>query len=60
MFGWLKGSPTKKLEKELAAKRSRAVSVQRSGDLRTYADLMAEIEDLEGQLDRAIAESSAA
>lgn len=60
MFGWLKGSPTKKLEKEIAAKRARAVSVQRSGDLRTYADLMAEIEVLEGQLDEAIAETSAA
>lgn len=60
MFGWLKGSPTKKLEKEIASKRARAVSVQRSGDLRTYADLMAEIEVLEGQLDEAIAETSAA
>ena len=60
MFGWLKGSPTKKLEKEIAAKRARAVSVQRSGDLRAYADLMAEIEVLEGQLDEVIAGTSAA
>ena len=60
MFGWLKSNPTKKLEKEIAAKRSRAVSVQRSGDLRAYADLMAEIEVLEGELDRALAEADAA
>ena len=60
MFGWLKSNPTKKLEKEIAAKRTRAVSVQRSGDLRAYADLMAEIEALEEQLDRALAEADAA
>lgn len=60
MFGFLKANPTKKLEKEIAAKRARAVSVQRSGDLRTYADLMAEVEALEDQLDKALADASAA
>ena len=47
MFGWFKRNPVKKLEKEIAAKRAKAVAIQRSGDLRSYANIIAEIEELE-------------
>ena len=50
MFGLFKSDPTKKLTKELDRKRAAAVQVQRSGDLRTYATMCAEIEALEDQL----------
>jgi len=50
MFGFLKSSPTKTLEKQIARKRADSVQVQRSGDLRAYASMVAEIEALEDQL----------
>ncbi len=50
MFGWFKRNPVKKLEKEIAAKRTKAVAIQRSGDLRSYANIIAEIEELEDRL----------
>ena len=50
MFGWFKRNPVKKLEKEIAAKRTKAVAIQRSGDLRSYASIIAEIEELEDRL----------
>ena len=60
MFGLFKSNPTKKLEKEIAAKRTQAVSLQRSGDLRAYAALIAEVEALEDRLVQELANSSAA
>ena len=50
MFGLFRGNPVKKLEKEITAKRERAVTLQRSGDLRAYAELIAEVESLEERL----------
>ena len=50
MFGLFKSNPTKSLEKQISRKRAEAVGVQRSGDLRTYAKMIAEIEGMEDQL----------
>ena len=50
MFGLFRGNPVKKLEKEIHVKRERAVGLQRSGDLRAYAELIAEVENLEERL----------
>ena len=50
MFGLFKKDPTKKLAKEIAQKRAASVQIQRSGDLRRYATLCAEIEALEDKL----------
>jgi len=50
MFGLFKTNPTKSLEKQISRKRAEAVGVQRSGDLRAYAKMIAEIEGLEDQL----------
>ena len=50
MFGLFKSDPTKKLAKEIERKRAASVQVQRSGDLRAYATMIADIEALEDQL----------
>ena len=50
MFGFLRPNPIKALEKQIAQKRAASVGVQRSGDLRTYASMIAEIEQLEDEL----------
>jgi len=50
MFGLFKKDPAKALKKELEAKREEAMRVQRSGDLRAYAVLIQEIEDMESKL----------
>ena len=50
MFGLFKSDPTKKLVKEIERKRAESVQVQRSGDLRAYAAMIADIEALEDQL----------
>ncbi len=50
MFGLFKSDPTKKLAKEIERKRAESVHVQRSGDLRAYASMIADIEALEDQL----------
>jgi len=46
MFGFFKKDPTKKLEKEYAAMLEKARDIQRSGDLRAYAKIMEESEEL--------------
>ena len=46
MFGFLKKDPVKKLEKQYAKIMEEAVAVQRSGDLRAYADKIAESEKI--------------
>ena len=53
MFGLLKKNPQKALEKTIEAKLAKARDVQRSGDLRAYAALIEEIEELQKQLDQA-------
>jgi len=50
MFGLFKADPAKKLTKEIDQKRAASVHVQRSGDLRKYASMVAEIEALEDRL----------
>lgn len=50
MFGLFKKNPAKALKKELAAKREEAMRVQRSGDLRAYAELVQEIEEMENKI----------
>lgn len=39
MFSWLKPDPTQKMEKEYKALLSKAMSAQRSGDIRNYSML---------------------
>lgn len=46
MFGWLSKDPVAKLRKEYEAKLERARDTQRRGDIRGYAALMAEAEEL--------------
>ena len=50
MFGLFRSNPVKNLEKQIAQKRAASVQMQRSGDLRTYATMVAEIEALEDEL----------
>ncbi len=46
MFGLFKKDPVKRLEKEYAAILEEAKDVQRSGDLRAYADLISKSEEV--------------
>ena len=46
MFAWLKPNPMKKLRKAYDQKLEQAMFAQRNGDMRLYADLTAESEEL--------------
>ena len=46
MFGLFKKDPVKKLEKEYSALMEKARDVQRSGDLKAYARIIAESEEI--------------
>jgi hypothetical protein len=46
MFGLFKKDPTKKLKKEYEALLLKGRDIQRSGDLRHYARIMAEAEEV--------------
>lgn len=46
MFGLFKKDPTEKLQKEYAEIMEKARDVQRSGDLRAYAKLIEESEEI--------------
>lgn len=46
MFGWLKSDPLKKLRKSYDQKLEQAMHAQRNGDMRLYADLTAESEEI--------------
>lgn len=46
MFGLFKKDPVKKLEKEYADIMEKARDIQRSGDLKHYARVIAESEEL--------------
>jgi len=46
MFGLFKKDPTKKLEKEYKALLEKGRDIQRSGDLRHYAQIMEESEEI--------------
>lgn len=50
MFGFFKKDPIKKLEKEYAALMTKAMQVQRSGDLRHYAQLIEESETIQSKI----------
>lgn len=50
MLGWFKRNPEKKLQKLIATRYVEATAHQRNGKLREYADVMAEIAQLEDEL----------
>ena len=50
MFGFFKKDPIKKLEKEYSDLMTKAMEVQRSGDLRHYAKLIEESEVLQNKI----------
>ena len=51
MFDFLKKDPLKTLEKQRLKLLEEAMHVQRSGDLRLYADKMVAIDKLEKEID---------
>ncbi|MEM1270353.1 MAG: DUF6435 family protein [Bacteroidota bacterium] len=53
MFGLFKSNPTKKLEKAYKAKLEEALKAQRGGDIKRFAVLSAEAEELLKQLEAA-------
>ncbi len=46
MFGIFKKDPIKKLQKEYQSLMQEAMQIQRTGDLRLYAEKIAEADDL--------------
>lgn len=46
MFGIFKKNPVKKLQKEYETLMEKAMQMQRSGDLKTYAKMIDESEEL--------------
>lgn len=46
MFGWLKSDPVKKLRAAYDKKLEQAMHAQRNGDMRLFADLTQESEDI--------------
>lgn len=59
MFGWFKADKFKELEKKRARMLEEAMHVQRSGDLRAYADKMVAIDALEKEIEHLKREASA-
>lgn len=51
MFNFLKKDPKAKLEKAYAAKMEEATNAQRSGDLRLYAKLIEESDEIVKQIE---------
>ena len=51
MFGLFKKDPVKQLEKEYYALLEKARDVQRSGDIKQYATIMAESEEVLKKID---------
>jgi len=51
MFGLFKKDPVKKLEKEYYSLLEKATAVQRSGDLRAYAKMVEESDELWKQIE---------
>lgn len=51
MFSFLKSNPEKKLKRQIQDLSLKAVNFQRNGKLREYAEVTAEIQDLEKKLD---------
>ncbi len=57
MFGLFKKDPIKKMEKRYYAMLEEARDVQRSGDIKGYARLMGEAEELAKQIEALKAEN---
>ncbi len=51
MLNFLKKDPKKKLQKLINRKLEQARDIQRSGDIKAYALMMGEIEELQKQFD---------
>lgn len=51
MFGFFKKDPIKQLEKEYYTMLEKARDVQRSGDIKQYATIMAESEEVLKKID---------
>ncbi len=51
MLNFLKKDPKKKLQKLISQKLEQARDIQRSGDIKAYALMMGEIEELQKQFD---------
>ncbi|MEL6864385.1 MAG: DUF6435 family protein [Bacteroidota bacterium] len=51
MFGLFKKDPVKKLEKEYEALMAKGRDIQRSGDLKAYAKIVAESEEILKKID---------
>ena len=50
MFGIFKKQPLKQLQKEYKRKSEQAMEIQRSGDLRLYAKVVEELEEIESKI----------
>ena len=57
MFGLFKKDPIKKMEKEYFAMLEKARDIQRSGDIKSYAKMMAKSEELWAQIEKQRAEN---
>ncbi|MTI22519.1 Lacal_2735 family protein [Fulvivirga sp. RKSG066] len=51
MFGLFKSDPVKKMKKKRSKLLADAVEVQRSGDLKAYAAMMKEADDLDKEIE---------
>lgn len=58
MFSFLKRDPVKKLRQQYDAKAEQAMLAQRKGDMRLFADLTSEAEELWAQLEKLQAETA--
>ncbi len=58
MFSFLKRDPVKKLRQQYDAKAEQAMLAQRKGDMRLFADLTSEAEELWAQLEKLQAETT--
>jgi len=50
MFGLFKKDPTKALQKKYETLMAQAMDIQRSGDLKHYARIIAEAEEIQDQI----------
>lgn len=50
MFSFFKKDPTKKLHKQLSIKLEQPIHAQRNGDIRKYAELSFEAEQIDKQI----------
>lgn len=57
MFGWLKQDPIRKLEKIYHHYLEEAMQLQRKGDIKGYAEKMAQAEEVQKQIDEMKAQS---